>query len=219
MADHILYSFRRCPYAMRARLALAVSGTRYELREVRLSDKPLDLLRASPKGTVPVLQTASETIIEESLAIMRWALEAQDPEGWLTRVDPELISANDGMFKHHLDRYKYPNRYGSEPDRHRADGLRFLQELDARIARAGQLCGTKPGFTDAAIMPFVRQFAAVDSDWFDAQRLPSLQGWLKSHLASDRFASVMYRTAPWSEGDRPIIVDGFKHIYQSREPV
>lgn len=219
MADHILYSFRRCPYAMRARLALAVSGTRYELREVRLSDKPLDLLRASPKGTVPVLQTASGTIIEESLAIMRWALEAQDPEGWLTRVDPELISANNGMFKHQLDRYKYPNRYGSEPDRHRADGLRFLQQLDARIARAGQLCGTKPGFTDAAIMPFVRQFAAVDRDWFDAQRLPALQGWLTSHLASDRFASVMYRTAPWAEGDRPIIVDGFKHIYQSREPV
>ncbi|OWK29954.1 hypothetical protein SPMU_23760 [Sphingomonas mucosissima] len=150
---------------------------------------------------------------------MRWALEAQDPEGWLTRVDPELISANDGMFKHHLDRYKYPDRYGSKPDKHRADGLHFLQELDSRIARAGQLCGTKQGFTDTAIMPFVRQFAAVDRDWFDAQRLPSLQGWLASHLASDRFASVMYRAAPWSEGDQPIIVDGFKHIHQSHELV
>lgn len=219
MADHILYSFRRCPYAMRVRLALAVSGTRYELGEVRLSHKPVELLQASPKGTVPVLQTAGGAVIDESLAIMRWALEAHDPEGWLKRDDPALISVNDGPFKHHLDRYKYPERHGSEPDRHRDDCLRFLQDLDARIARAGQLCGSKQGLADAAIMPFVRQFAAVDRDWFAAQPLPSLQAWLENHLASDQFVSIMFRAAPWSEGDRLIIMHGAKHASRTAEPM
>ncbi|WP_241557125.1 glutathione S-transferase [Croceibacterium ferulae] len=206
MAEHILYSFRRCPYAMRARLALAASGTPYELREVRLSDKPAELLAASPKGTVPVLQTADGAVIEESLAIMRWALEAHDPEGWLTRDDPGLIAGNDGMFKHHLDRYKYPDRHGSEPDRHRDEGLRFLQNLDARIAIAGQLCGLERGIADAAIMPFVRQFAAVDRDWFEAQPLPDLKAWLAKHLASDLFDSIMHRPTPWSRGDQPLVL-------------
>ena len=208
MADHVLYSFRRCPYAMRARLALSSSGTRYELREVRLSDKPAELLSASPKGTVPVLQTADGRVIEESLAIMRWALDAQDPEGWLTRDDPALIAINDGMFKHHLDRYKYPDRHSSDPDRHRDSGLRFLQDLDARIAVGGQVCGEVQGLADAAIMPFVRQFAGVDRDWFEAQPLPCLKGWLADHLASDLFGSIMHRAAPWRQGDRPTIVEG-----------
>lgn len=218
MTDHVLYSFRRCPYAMRARLALASSGIRYELREVRLSDKPAELLTASPKGTVPVLQTADGDLLEESLAIMRWALEAQDPETWLTRDDPALIATNDGMFKYHLDRYKYPERHGSESERDRDHGLRFLKDLDARIAIAGQLRGRTRGFADAAIMPFVRQFAGVDRDWFEAQPLPYLQGWLASHLASELFDSVMYRVAPWSQGDRPIIVDGLTQTDRPREP-
>lgn len=208
MAEHILYSFRRCPYAMRARLALAASGTRYELREVRLSDKPMELLSASPKGTVPVLVTVDGAVIEESLAIMRWALEARDPAGWLMRDDPALIAINDGMFKHHLDRYKYPDRHGATPDSHRDEGLRVLHDLDARIAVEGQLRGPLPGLADAAIMPFVRQFAAVDRDWFDAQPLPCLKAWLAGHLASDLFEGIMQRVAPWSRGDRPIIVEG-----------
>jgi len=217
MADHVLYSFRRCPYAMRARLALRSSGTCYELREVRLSNKPAELLSASPKGTVPVLQTSDGRVIEESLAIMRWALEAQDPEGWLTRDDPALIAINDGMFKHHLDRYKYPDRHGSEPGRHRDDGLRFLQDLDARIAVAGQLCGQAQGLADAAIMPFVRQFAGVDRDWFEAQPLPCLKAWLANHLASDLFGGIMHRAAPWCRGDRPTIVEGTKQTHRSGE--
>lgn len=207
MAEHVLYSFRRCPYAMRARLALAASGTRYELREVRLSDKPAELLSASPKGTVPVLRTAAGTVIEESLAIMRWALETRDPEGWLTRDNPALIANNDGMFKYHLDRYKYPDRHGAEPVRHREDGVRILQDLDARLAIAGQLCGSARGMADAAIMPFVRQFAGVDRDWFEAQPLPCLKTWLASHLTSHLFDSIMHRAAPWSQGDHPLIVE------------
>ena len=217
MVDHVLYSFRRCPYAMRARLALAASGTRYELREVRLSGKPAALLSASPKGTVPVLQAADGAVIEESLAIMRWALEAQDPEGWLTRDDPALIATNDGVFKHHLDRYKYPDRYGLEPDSHRESGLGFLRDLDARLAVAGQLCGPARGLADAAIVPFVRQFARVDLNWFEAQPLPYLQAWLADHLASDLFEGIMYRAAPWSTGDQPCIVNKAKGTGQSGE--
>ncbi|WP_375419648.1 glutathione S-transferase [uncultured Sphingomonas sp.] len=208
MANHVLYSFRRCPYAMRARLALAVSGVRYELREVRLTSKPAELLAISPKGTVPVLQTADGAVIEESLAIMRWALATRDPDGWLARGDPALIARNDTTFKHHLDRYKYAERHGSDAVRERANALCFLQELDGRIATAGQICGTTPGLADAAIMPFVRQFAGVDRDWYDAQALPSLQPWLADHLASDLFASIMHRSVPWCPVDRSIIVEG-----------
>ena len=217
MLDHVLYSFRRCPYAMRARLALAASGTRYELREVRLAGKPATMLAASPKGTVPVLQTARGTVIDESLSIMRWALEARDPEGWLTRDDPALIAINDGRFKHHLDRYKYPGRHGSEPDVHRGNGLGFLRDLDARLAVSGQLCGPARGLADAAIMPFVRQFAGVDRDWFDDQPLPSLKAWLADHLASDLFDTIMHRVAPWVPDDSPTIVNGAPHPGQSGE--
>jgi glutathione S-transferase len=203
--DPVLYSFRRCPYAMRARLALAVSGTRCELREVKLGAKPLSMLDASPKGTVPVLVLPNGGVIDESLEIMRWALERSDPEAWLARDDAALIAMNDGPFKHDLDRYKYPERHDSDPIEHRDRGLAFLRELDQRISPGGQLCGSDPGLADAVIMPFVRQFAAVDQAWFGAQPLPYLQTWLGAHLNSDLFAAIMVRVAPWSPGDRPVI--------------
>ncbi|WP_333914876.1 glutathione S-transferase [Sphingomonas sp. LR60] len=193
MADPVLYSFRRCPYAMRARLALAVSGVRYELREVRLADKPDEMLTISQKGTVPVLQTTDGAVIDESLSIMRWALDLRDPENWLARDDGVLIARNDGMFKHHLDRYKYPDRYGSDPAAHRDCCLPFLEELDGRIGDAGHICGTKAGLVDAAIMPFVRQFAAVDRNWFQARPFPRLTAWLGDHLASGLFETIMHR--------------------------
>lgn len=208
MADPILYSFRRCPYAMRARLALAVSDVRYELREVRLSAKPNAMLAISPKGTVPVLRTADGAVIDQSLAIMRWALSLSDPDDWLPRDDPALIASNDGSFKHHLDRYKYPDRHGSNAARHRDLGLLFLRELDARLAATGQLAGTRLGITDAAILPFVRQFAVVDREWFDTLTLPHLQAWLAAHLASDLFRRVMYRVEPWCPDERIVIMQG-----------
>ena len=200
-ADPILYSFRRCPYAMRARLALAVSGTRCELREVKLSAKPEAMLAASPKGTVPVLVLPGGTVIDESLDIMHWALTRSDPEHWLARDDPALIAACDGPFKHALDHYKYPQRHGEDALVHREQGLAFLRELDQRLTTAGQLCGPTRGLADAAIMPFVRQFAAVDPDWFAAQPLPHLKTWLEGHLASPLFHAVMLRFALWSPGD------------------
>ncbi|HWJ68677.1 MAG TPA: glutathione S-transferase [Sphingobium sp.] len=202
--DPILYSFRRCPYAMRARLALAVSGTGCALREVRLSAKPPAMLAASPKGTVPVLVLPDGTVVDESLDIMRWALARWDPEGWCLRDDAALIALNDGPFKHDLDRYKYPERHDADPVAHRGQGLEYLRALDDRLAAAGQLCGTARGLTDAAIMPFVRQFAAVDRAWFDARPLPHLKAWLAGHLASDLFAAVMMRVTPWTPGDPPV---------------
>ena len=199
-ADPILYSFRRCPYAMRARLALLVSGTACELREVKLSAKPAEMLEASPKGTVPVLVLPGGTVIDQSLDIMRWALERNDPEDWLARDDAALIAANDGSFKYDLDRYKYPERHGSDAIAHRESGLAFLRELDARLGINPQLCGATRGMADAAIMPFVRQFAATDPDWFSKQSLDRLQGWLTDHLASPLFRAIMFRTPLWQHG-------------------
>jgi glutathione S-transferase len=205
-AEPILYSFRRCPFAMRAQLALAISGTACELREVVLRAKPAEMLAASPKGTVPVLLLPDGTVVDQSLDIMRWALRRADPEGWLSREDAELIATADGSFKHDLDRYKYPHRHGSEPLTHRAGGVAFLQDLEARLTSNRHLGGEHRGFTDAAIMPFVRQFAAVEPEWFDALPLPCLHAWLRGHVTSDLFAKIMTRFAPWSPGDPPTLV-------------
>ena len=199
--EPILYSFRRCPYAMRARLALAVSGTWVELREVRLSAKPAEMLTASPKGTVPVLVLPGGAVIDESLAIMRWALAIADPEDWLERADGALIAANDGPFKAALDRYKYPQRYDVDPLPHRALSLYFLREIDWLIAAGGRI-GERRGLTDAAIVPFVRQFAAVEPNWFDAQPLPRLRPWLADYLGSDLFGSIMLRESVPSPAPR-----------------
>ena len=193
---------------MRARLALAVSGARCELREAKLRAKPASMLAASPKGTVPVLVLPDGTVIDESLDIMRWALARCDPEGWLARDDAALIAANDQGFKRDLDRYKYPERHDADPLEHRERGLIFLHELDARLSNGGQLCGVARGFVDAAMMPFVRQFAAVDQQWFAVQHLPHLQTWLSEHLASDLFHAAMIRVAPWSPGDAPVLFPG-----------
>ncbi len=203
----VLYSFRRCPYAMRARMALWISGTACELREVKLADKPAELLAASPKGTVPVLALPDGTVIDESMGIMRWALDRHDPEGWLDGDDTALIVANDGSFKHHLDRYKYPTRYPScDPDEHRAGGLQYLTDLEARLEVHAHLTGPNRALADIAIFPFVRQFAHTDRIWFEAQPLPRLQAWLERHLASDLFAAIMTRFAPWKQGDERVFL-------------
>jgi glutathione S-transferase len=205
----ILYSFRRCPYAMRARMALWVAGITVELREVKLAAKPPALIAASPKATVPVLVLAdgpdTGSVIDESLAIMRWALGRSDPEGWLAGDDPALIAVNDGVFKHHLDRAKYPGRYEEDGlTDHRAAALALLAPLEARLAASPWLCGDARTLTDIALFPFIRQFAAIDPEWFAGQPLPHLQGWLERLSASDLFASVMPKFVPWQEGDAPV---------------
>jgi glutathione S-transferase len=205
MSLPILYSFRRCPYAMRARLAVWASGVTCEYREVKLSAKPASMLEISPKGTVPVLHLPDDGVIEQSLEIMLWALQKCDPLGWLQHQDADLIAENDGAFKHDLDRYKYPERHQSDALHHRAEGVAFLSKLDQRIALRGYLAGDGYGLADAAIMPFVRQFSAVDAAWFAVLPLPALHGWLTAQLESEHFGAIMHRWTPWQEGDAPII--------------
>ncbi len=203
----VLYSFRRCPYAMRARLALFVSGQPCQLREVVLRNKPQALLDASPKATVPVLVLPDGVVIDESLDIMLWALQRHDPEQWLA---PEagtvedmlaLIRENDGPFKANLDRYKYPNRYDLESgDLHRDQALEWLCGLDERLAQTEWLFGATPALADRAIAPFVRQFANTDRDWFDKQDWPNLKKWLERFLSGSLFASIMNKYPAWEPG-------------------
>lgn len=203
----VLYSFRRCPYAMRARMALLASGTACELREIVLRAKPAEMLVVSPKGTVPVLVLPDGTVLEESLEIMLWALERNDPEHWLSpqhgsrETMLQLIAQCDGEFKFHLDRYKYPDRYENiDALMHRAAGAEFLLKLNAQIAGNSCLYGHRPALADIAIAPFVRQFAHTDQMWFDAQPWPQLHLWLNTFLDSRLFNEAMRKYAPWEPG-------------------
>lgn len=195
----ILWSFRRCPYAMRARLAIAASGGQVELREVVLRDKPQAFLAASPSATVPCLETC-DGVIDESLDIMFWALQRSDPEGWLHMPDlgRDLIRACDGGFKSALDHYKYPTRYeGIDHLAERDAAGTFLRELDQRLDGQDWLFGSRPSLADMAILPFVRQFAHVELNWFHAQDWLALIGWLERFKASDRFVAIMGKYPQW----------------------
>lgn len=215
----VLYSFRRCPYAMRARLSLLASGERCELREVLLRDKPSEMLDASPKGTVPVLVQHDGTVIDESLDIMLWALRRNDPAGWLRpsqgTLDESLalVSECDGDFKSQLDRYKYPGRGAAPSDAsdgatHRDRAVPFIHRLEDRLASSGHsagqapahLAGTKASLADAALMPFIRQFAAVDPTWFALQPWPRLRTWLERWADSALLMQAMHRYPRWSAG-------------------
>lgn len=199
----VLYSFRRCPYAMRARMALIVAGVRCEIREVVLRDKPAELIAASPKATVPVLVMDDGTVIDQSLDIMRWALARHDPEGWLAGDDTGLIATNDGAFKHHLDRYKYPDRHGGDPQEYRAAALALLVPLEVRLSAHADLCRDGSSLTDIALFPFVRQFAAVDPKWFAAQPVARVRAWLARHCDSALFEQAMVKRPRWRAGDIP----------------
>ena len=210
--QHIFWSFRRCPYAMRARLAVCSAGIRVELREILLRDKPDAFLRASPKGTVPVVELADGTVLEESRDVMQWALSQNDPDGWLDvqHQDPDhtaaFLDALDGPFKTHLDRYKYASRF--DPDtalEHRAAGAAMLAEFETRLAARPSLSGEKNGLLDFATLPFVRQFRIANPVWFDAQPWPHLHRWLQAFLESQQFASVMKKYTVWQEGDDGVV--------------
>ncbi len=204
----ILYSFRRCPYAMRARMALNVSKVDHVIREVELKNKPTAMLQASPKGTVPVLVLPDDRVIDESLDIMRWALAQNDPEGWLSSSDAinqamnELISINDGVFKFHLDRMKYPNRYdGVDPVEHRDEAVKLLAPLESRLQNHAYLFGNTPMLADVAIFPFVRQFAHADTEAFSALPYSALQTWLMKWETSVLFNTVMIKRSVWKPND------------------
>ncbi len=211
LAQPILYSFRRCPYAMRARMAVLASGEVVELREVVLRDKPAAMLAASAKGTVPVLVLGDGCVIDESLDIMLWALERFDPAGWLVpecgeRTDMlALIAACEAEFKPHLDAYKYAAKDAPEARlaaRERA--CSFLDRLECRLVDGAYLYGSRSALGDVAIFPFVRQFAFVDRDWFSAAGPPRLARWLDGFLQDRAFLDVMGKFAKWEPGRAPV---------------
>lgn len=198
----LLYTYRRCPYAMRARMALLQAGVDYEPFEIVLRDKPAAMLAASPKGTVPVLVLSDGTVLEQSLDIMAWAFaQTGDAQGWWARAQTAdnlaLQAACDGPFKHHLDRTKYPERFADAQGRehHRAQALALLAPLEARLHAAPQLGGGSPCAADIGIFPFVRQFAATDPAWWAAQPLPAVQAWLTAWLADPLFERAMRKPA------------------------
>lgn len=216
----VLYSFRRCPYAIRARLALAASGQSYELREVVLRSKPQGLRDASPKATVPVLvlppctavSAPQNKVLEQSLDIMLWALQQHDPGAWLapthgTLADMgALIAECDGPFKQALDRCKYPNRYPeTDPYAERAAACAWLASLNARLCATPYLHGHHAALADMAIAPFVRQFAGINPEWWDTQPWPHLQQWLARWQASDLLASVMHKLPAWVDGTTGVV--------------
>jgi len=204
MSNPLLYTYRRCPYAMRARMALLQAGVAYQAHELTsLRDKPAEMLALSPKGTVPVLVLPTGEVLEQSLDIMLWAFaQTGDAQGWWARAQTpdiqQLWAVCDGDFKHHLDRYKYPQHYSDAmgAEHHAAQAIAvFLQPLETLLQSNLQLGGATPCAADIGIFPFVRQFAAVNPEWFEALPLPALKAWLTGWLAHPLFEQAMAKTA------------------------
>ncbi len=199
----ILYSFRRCPYAMRARMAIAAAGVTVSLREVLLKDKPSELLAASPKGTVPVLVLPDGGVIDESLEVVLWALNANDPQGWLqgAEIASEWIQACDGEFKHWLDRYKYADRYPEHlATTYRENAETFLAKVEGALSNSSGITGDTSSVVDVALFPFVRQFAGVDPEWWQEAPFPCTRRWLEGWLGSALFSKIMAKYPRWKSG-------------------
>ncbi|MFP6834156.1 MAG: glutathione S-transferase [Porticoccaceae bacterium] len=197
----ILYSFRRCPYAIRARMAIAYASINLEVREVSLANKPPEMTHISPKGTVPVLQLDNR-IIDESIEVMAWALEQSDPDNWLAldlnQQQQTLIEENDNSFKAWLDKYKYWDRFPEKSqEAYRGQAENFISKLDKNLTEHHYLLGNKICVADMAIFPFIRQFAFVDKDWFDQTNYLGLQRWLGEILDSPLFTQVMKKHSVW----------------------
>ena len=212
MPHPILYTFRRCPYAIRARMALAYAKRPFEIREVFLKNKPASMLAASPKGTVPVLVLEDGAVIDESIDIIRWALNHHDPDQWVSpspeeqALTDELIRENDGSFKTNLDLYKYSDRHPERPPAmHRQEAEVFLKKLESRLQSHPFLLGEHLSLADIALFPFVRQFANVDRQWFSAAPYEGLRTWLHHHQEGALFNAVMEKYTPWQEGDSPLL--------------
>lgn len=211
MSLPILYSFRRCPYAMRARMALLQANIRCELREVVLKEKPEAMIALSDKGTVPVLLTPEQNVLEESLDVMHWALSQSDPDNWLgvnNEITDALIKHNDGEFKHYLDRYKYHVGYPEHPPEYYRDkAAAFLERLEQTLQQhdgKALASATQLTFTDIAIFPFVRQFAHVDLNWFEESPYTRLKQWYNSIAQSDLFQRCMHKYAQWQPDQSPV---------------
>ena len=206
----ILYSFRRCPYAMRARMAIHISGQKCELREVLLRDKPPSMLEYSAKGTVPVLILQDGKVIDERLDVIDWALNLNDPDDWQRSKDKEktkeLIKINDGEFKYHLDRYKYSKRYDNEdPEFHRKKCLKFIESINNELNNSEYIFDDNISYADIVLLPFIRQFRIADIEWFDSLPYDNLKKWLSSFLDSSLLNSIMKKYDLWKEGDKSIV--------------
>lgn len=198
----LLYTFRRCPFAIRARLAIKVSGVAVDMQEVSLRAKPKEMLECSPKGTVPVLKFADGRVLEQSLDIMQWALSLNDPEHWLDHDQAvlaeimALIKQNDESFKPALDLYKYAVRFPEHSEAYyREQAEPFLAELNTRLNQDGYLMGGRNTLADMAIFPFIRQFCNVNPDWFYASRYHHLIAWLDWLVGSELFQDIMQKEA------------------------
>ena len=208
----ILYTFRRCPYAIRARMALYACAVQVEVREIEFRNKPAEMLAASEKATVPVLVLPDKTVLDESFDIMLWALEKNNSVSWFNGFSSEqqeemirIIRENDSSFKEHLDHYKYADRYPAWPIEHyREQGEIFLNMLDGRLQQSDYLFGNDVSLADIAVFPFVRQFAHVDKGWFDSCQYKKLQRWLGTFLDSSDFLSVMKKHKVW-QPDAPLV--------------
>jgi len=207
----ILYSFRRCPYAIRARLAIEASGVKVELREILLCDKPVQMITISEKATVPVLLLPDGKVIEESIDIMRWALGQNDPQDLLfidrQKEISQLIQTNDFQFKPKLDKYKYAVRFPEKTmQEYRDESQFFLVDLDNRLTSNNYLLGDKLSLADIAIFPFIRQFSSVDLNWFDNTEYVFLKKWLKVCVESVEFQRVMKKYDPWKNAQGAVVV-------------
>ena len=209
----ILYSFRRCPYAMRARMALYVNDIAVQLREVELKNKPKEMIDVSPKATVPVLVVNDSQVIDESLDIIRWALKLRDKQGWIENFTTDqknhmdsLIEENDSNFKQHLDHYKYADRFpDNSADYYRKQGEVFLKKLELQLSQSGFLFGENISIADIAIFPFIRQFAYVDIGWFKQSEYSHLIQWLQYFIDSPDFIAVMKKNPVWAKGE-PVVI-------------
>ena len=207
----ILYSFRRCPYAMRARLAIKASGIIVEIREVELKNKPKEFLGISPKATVPIVCISSKQIIEESLDIMEWALKINDPLKLLkyeklNRIEiHNILNKLENEFKQNLDRYKYSSRFDQpNPELSRDKNLKILNEFNNLLQNNKGICSSHLSLLDYAVFPFIRQFRNVNSVWFDSLELKFLQTWLYELIDSDEFSSIMKKYEIWNPNQKPI---------------
>jgi len=208
----VLYSFRRCPYAIRARLALCSSGALVELREVDLKRKPSELLAISPAATVPVLDLGQGRVLTQSLDILHWALRQNDPDGWLQLGEVDfnqwLVDTTDGEFKRLLDRYKYAERF---PERSASEWrdeavLCLIEPLEAKLTAQPHVGGLKPCWADAAVFPFVRQFAAVDPAWWVAAPCVHTRRWLDAWLNHSLFLACMHKVPVWAPGAPAVLL-------------
>lgn len=206
----VLYSFRRCPYAMRARLAIYKAQIKCELREVVLKEKPESMTVISNKGTVPVLLTMEEHVIDESIDVMRWALAKYDPDDWMNEDESQsqyLVDYNDNEFKYFLDRYKYHVGYPEQPQKYyRTNAEAFLNILEQHLKanNGNAILGDRLTFVDIAIFPFIRQFSKVDIDWFQSSPYENLKKWTNDFEQSDLFQSCMKKYKQWLPDHDPV---------------